>query len=377
MHTPSNTHPEALRLLEQARTLPRIPEEGVLEYSQNEPQLIREVNEKMSSRQDIEQLLGGNELRVMFDNHRNHAAYMGFIFKYGEYEALARSLPWVYRAYTGQGFDPQYFPEALGAWMEAVQKNIARHQEILKIYEWIRSSHDSIIRASRAEPEQSVELSGKWTEIQKDFLHSLLQGEAKNSLNIAHGAVADASTLKGFMLQVIQPSMYEIGAMWESGEISVAREHLASSVVSTVLSSLYAATELPAPEKGHVLVAATSNEFHELGAWILSIMLEINGWHVSYLGANMPISDLVRFTLETEPDILALSVALVFNLENSAEIIRQIKEQNKDIKIVLGGMACSQVSRACKEMRADYSVSSVEQGLKTMEGIWEEKQKSS
>jgi methanogenic corrinoid protein MtbC1 len=377
MHTPSNTHPEAHRLVEQARTLPRIPEEGVQGYSRNEPQLIREVNEKMSSRPDIEQLIGGNDLRIMFDNHRNHAAFMGFIFKYGEYESLARSLPWVYRAYTSQGFDPQYFPQALGAWMEAVQKNVASNQEILKVYEWIRSSHESIIRASRAEPGQSVKVPGKWTELQKEFLQSLLRGEPKDSLEIAHQAVIDASTLKGFMLQVIQPSMYEIGAMWESGEISVAREHLASSVVSTVLSSLYATTELPGSEKGHVLVAATSNEYHELGAWILSIMLEISGWHVSYLGANMPISDLVRFTLETEPDILALSVALVFNLENSEEIIRQIKDQNKNIKIILGGMACSQLSWACRGMRADYIISSAEQGLKTMEKIWKEKQKLS
>jgi methanogenic corrinoid protein MtbC1 len=254
---------------------------------------------------------------------------------------------------------------------------VASNQEILKIYEWIRSSHESIIRASRAEPGQSVEVPGKWTELQKEFLQSLLQGEPKDSLHIAHAAVVDASTLKEFMLQVIQPSMYKIGAMWESGEISVAREHLASSIVSTVLSSLYAATELPGPEKGHVLVAATSNEYHELGAWILSIMLEISGWHVSYLGANMPTSDLVRFTLETEPDILALSVALVFNLENSEEIIRKIKKRNKDIKIVLGGMACSQLSWACREMRADYSVSSAEQGIETMEKIWEEKQKLS
>lgn len=377
MHISSPDHTPAGRLVDEARELPFIPEEGIKEYNKKQSQLVREVNEAMSSRADIGPLLGGNDLRIMFDNHRNHTAFMGFVFKFRGYESLARTLPWVYRAYTGQGFDPQYFPEALEAWIKAIRKHLTRNSEIIRVYEWMRSSHESILQAARAETKACVEVPQEWAEVQKAFLTSLLRGEPRDSLDIAHKAVVDTYTLKEFMLQVIQPSMYEIGFMWESGQISVAREHLASSVVSTVLSSLYATTELPAPEKGRVLVAATSNEFHELGAWILSIMLEINGWHVSYLGANMPISDLVCFILETEPDILALSVALVFNLENAEEIIRQIKDQNKDIKIVLGGMACSQLSWACKEMRADYSVSSAEQGLKSMEKIWKEKQKSS
>ena len=363
-------------MLNTAQNLPLIPEQAVKEYTRRHEQLIDQVNQIMSSREDILRLIGENDLRMMFDNHRNHAAFMGFVFKFGDYEALARSLPWVYRSYSGQGFNLEYFQHELRAWIKAISKHITYNLEIITIYEWLLNQHDLLSRISKQEAiDPHLEVAGKWESIQKGFLGHLLRGDARGSLEISRKAVNDLTQFQEFMLQVIKPSMYQIGFLWETGKISVAQEHLATSIASTVLSSLYSTQEMPEPWKGRILVAAAPNEYHELGAWILSIMFEINGWESFYLGANMPVSDLVQYALDKKPDILALSVAILFNLEHAQTVIKKIRDRDKaqNIKILLGGQACSQMLRTCQDMNPDYHPSSAEESLQIAEAIWNKK----
>ncbi len=40
-------------------------------------------------------------------------------------------------------------------------------------------------------------------------------------------------------MKVITFSMYDIGRLWENGDISVAQEHLATSIVIRIITYLY------------------------------------------------------------------------------------------------------------------------------------------
>ncbi len=140
-----------------------------------------------------------------------------------------------------------------------------------------------------------------------------------------NGACEALREVPGFYLNVIEPSMYEIGARWERGEISVAQEHLATAISSRVMAALYPRFVLGEQTKGRAVVTTVYEEFHELGAWMVADLLALDGWEVSYLGAHTPTGDLLDMLLNLKPDLLALSSAMPFNLDRVQESIQTVR----------------------------------------------------
>ena len=73
------------------------------------------------------------------------------------------------------------------------------------------------------------------------------------------------------------------------------------------------------------MVACIEGEHHELGARMGADFLEMEGFDVRFLGANVPRESLVALVVETSPDVVGLSVAMTFNipeLEATVEAIR-------------------------------------------------------
>jgi methanogenic corrinoid protein MtbC1 len=133
--------------------------------------------------------------------------------------------------------------------------------------------------------------------------------------------------------------MYEIGMLWERAEISVAEEHLASAIVVRIMATIGIAKIEVVEAKGRAVVTASPNEFHEIGAWMVSDALEQDGWMVQYLGANTPREDLVRLLQSFNPDILAISVTIPFNVNKAKDTITSVRSKSElaGMKIMVGG----------------------------------------
>ena len=96
--------------------------------------------------------------------------------------------------------------------------------------------------------------------------------------------------LESFVREVILPLAELIGDQWALGKLSVAVEHLASEVV---IAALKRELELQR-SKGPVLLAAClQGERHEWGLLCHLVLLTRAGWRVRYLGADLPLHDLV------------------------------------------------------------------------------------
>jgi methanogenic corrinoid protein MtbC1 len=115
-------------------------------------------------------------------------------------------------------------------------------------------------------------------------------------------------------LRVIQQAQREIGRLWEQRSISIAQEHQATAVSQLALAHLYQQSiRRPAVGK-HVLVACVEGELHDVGARICADVLDLYGFDVRFLGANVPTDCLLSFTEHTRPDLVALSVTLPTHL---------------------------------------------------------------
>jgi methanogenic corrinoid protein MtbC1 len=166
--------------------------------------------------------------------------------------------------------------------------------------------------------------------------------------------------------------MYEIGTMWEDGKISVAEEHLASSLVSRVISSIYSQFVKFENNKGKAVVTATANEFHEIGSRIVADSLELDGWDVDHLGVDTPIDDLLDLLTDKQPLFLGLSVAIPFNLDAAVETIERIKNRPElnDLKVLIGGKAFNDNPDLWKDIGADAWSRNSEEAIRTARKWW-------
>lgn len=106
---------------------------------------------------------------------------------------------------------------------------------------------------------------------------------------------------------LLHPLLETTGQMWYDGEIKVAHEHLASSVVRSILGSIVSATQPSA--KSPTLIATTmAGQLHEFGALMAAATASALGWKIVYLGPNMPAENIAMAAEQSEADAVALSV---------------------------------------------------------------------
>jgi methanogenic corrinoid protein MtbC1 len=326
-------------------------------YQQERAVMAGMVDRRLEMRPDIDALIGGNTRRMMFDNHRNHAEFISTVLVFGQYRLLPMTLPWVYRAYLGQGFQPDYFVSALQAWKDTISAHLtpAQSAEILPLYDWMLDHHDTSLTAARQHPETYLTEGDDWSEPRRRYFEALRDGAMREAFNIAAALVQTSDHLLPFFDRVISPAMGEIGLRWELGELSPAREHRATAISIRVLARLSHRLPPPPLSRGRALVGAAPNEYHELGAQMLAMLLEQDGWALSYLGADTPEEDFLGLACEERPDLIALSVAMPYNVERAAALIHSLRQTPElaGSRIMIGGHAFSMLPEVGHALQPD------------------------
>lgn len=363
-------------LLSSARSLRQVPPEAAGEYERQKGILMEEVNRAFNEHPDKARLLGPNPIDLIENNHLNHVTFMSSIFYLNQFELLAKVIPWVYRAYRTKGVSYDYFPVELGAWIESIRKHITVPgvDAILAIYAWMISNHDRFMHLAESHELVEPSLPEKaFIELKEQFLAAILTAKTSRALEIAKKAVPSHEHLESFFMNIVQPAMYDIGRKWELGEISVAQEHLASSIVGRIMSGLYTTVAKPAASRGQAVVTAAPNEYHELGPWMVSDLLELDGWEITYLGANTPPEALLDMVRSVRPFLLAISVTMPFNLERAADIIANIRKDEtlRATKILVGGIVFNTVSDLWKQIGADGCAANAREAVLCAKKWWE------
>ncbi|MEB3327686.1 MAG: MerR family transcriptional regulator [Candidatus Sericytochromatia bacterium] len=114
----------------------------------------------------------------------------------------------------------------------------------------------------------------------------------------------------GLVAEVVLPLLEHIGVGWEQGRINIAQEHIASNLLRGVLSTLMRLTE-QRPDAPLAVLATPPGDLHELGLLCVGLVLAGRGVRVTYLGAQVPASELVEVATTLEARIVGLSLGIV------------------------------------------------------------------
>ncbi|WNB91882.1 cobalamin-dependent protein [Bacillus sp. NEB1478] len=132
------------------------------------------------------------------------------------------------------------------------------------------------------------------------------------------------------------PAMYFIGDLWENNEISVADEHLATGVCDFVLSRLFQISSETASEK-KAMFLCLQGEQHFLGIKMINSLFEESGWQTRYFGASLPLEYALKTALQWKPEVIGLSVSIVYNLPLLKNYVRTLSALPHKPVIMIGG----------------------------------------
>ncbi|HRE47739.1 MAG TPA: MerR family transcriptional regulator [Aggregatilineales bacterium] len=127
-------------------------------------------------------------------------------------------------------------------------------------------------------------------------------------------------TLTTVCMEIIVPTLIEIGEAMHNGQISISTEHFASTYLRGRLYGLFRVYphhhDMPM-----IMVGCAPGEHHEIGALIFALMLRQSGYNVIYLGQDVPADDFVQTAISERPALVCLSA----NNETSAAALRNVQ----------------------------------------------------
>ncbi len=130
--------------------------------------------------------------------------------------------------------------------------------------------------------------------LRQEYLREILAGKRKPALEIIMDAYRGGYPILGIYMDVFQEALYEIGRLWETNQITVADEHMGTAITQYVMSNLYQHLEFSDKQRGRLVMTGVQGELHQVGANMVSDVLEADGWEVMFLGTNVPEEGIIK-----------------------------------------------------------------------------------
>lgn len=203
------------------------------------------------------------------------------------------------------------------------------------------------------------------TSLRDRYLKAQLAGDRREALRlIVDEGLATGISVVSLQSDVIQAAQHEIGRLWQRNVVSIAQEHMATAISQLVLSALFERAK-PQPRLGKKLVlACVEGELHDLPARLVADVLDVDGFDVRFLGANVPHDDLIKAIVSERPDVIGLSVTMTFNVTSLRTAIARTREVTPN-PIFVGGHALGWSSKLAEELGVEMGGTSTDEVVAT------------
>jgi methanogenic corrinoid protein MtbC1 len=154
-----------------------------------------------------------------------------------------------------------------------------------------------------------------------------------------------------FLEEIAARFVWEVGEAWFDGRLSIAQEHFASERLRDFLTSQW--RPLSDSARGpSVICAALPGEQHVLGLHMAATLIAISGWRVLFLGADIPISEIVHTADQLDnPRAVLLSVSQAAHGVPTRRAIEGLRAQlPAPIDLIVGGVGAPGGLDGCHRM---------------------------
>ena len=158
------------------------------------------------------------------------------------------------------------------------------------------------------------------------------------------------ATIDALLVDVLLPYLYELGARWEHGEVTVAQEHFATDLLRGRLLGL--ARGWGRGTGRLALLACPPAERHDLGLIAFGLALRERGWRITYLGSDTPIESIAETARAIQPALLVLAAVAAEPLRELASQLRELSDGSSRVAVAVPARKASTSRRARAERRS-------------------------
>jgi len=181
-----------------------------------------------------------------------------------------------------------------------------------------------------------------------DAIGRLDSSELHTVLSAASLALSPADLME----RVMVPLMRTVGTRWEEGALGISHEHLATAIIRAVLSGIVLSRDLPNSGPG-IVVATPAGQVQELGALVVAATAASVGWHVTYVGIDVPAASITEAVAQAGAEAVALSITHPENDPNLPSELKSLRERLPARSAVLaGGLAAPAYATTFEEIGA-------------------------
>lgn len=309
--------------------------------------------------------LGHNEMHYLVSYHQK--AFLNSLY-FSDEVFIYFHQNWLYRVYSHRNINLEFFEVLNDIFLKVCNVYISNIANINIFTIYNKLLQDAKIMQEEALNSYALNDDPKVL----DFTQLLIDGNKQAVME----QLTQFATLEKFLKfysSTITQAMKNVGVLWEKNDISVAKEHLSTNIIESVVFEVLEQFIVENSNDKHIFLCSAPNEMHGLGNKIASIVLEKKGYKVTNLGGNLPSNEILKAIELFEPDFVILSATLQTSLIDIALIIEQLKNDDilifKNMSLAIAGAAFECIANPVGLFEVDYYINNLQEMLEILEEL--------
>ncbi|MGA2170991.1 MAG: MerR family transcriptional regulator [Terracidiphilus sp.] len=155
--------------------------------------------------------------------------------------------------------------------------------------------------------------------------------------NFHLGRLAVLLPVDKLVSEVVFPLMQLVGDRWQDGTLTIAQEHMTSSILRNLLGGLVRLGTSSTPSQ-RILFATPAGEMHEFGILAAAMLAVACGFEALYLGSSLPSLEIVAAAERTSPRAVVVGIKASEPTQATIEELRMLAAKlPKTAELWLGG----------------------------------------
>lgn len=185
------------------------------------------------------------------------------------------------------------------------------------------------------------------------YIEACLDGESARATRIILDAIDKGLSIPDACLDVLAPSMAEVGRLWHAGGLGIHEEHAVTETTQRILG-LLSTTAARTPRNGKTVIGATvQGNAHDMPVRIITLLFEYDGWKSVSLGTELPPEDIANSVRDFGAHLAVMSATLLPHLRSMQRSIEAVRSVSPETRILVGGQAFTAAPELASIMGAD------------------------
>ena len=152
--------------------------------------------------------------------------------------------------------------------------------------------------------------------------------------------------IENTITQIIFPFLERIGILWVTSRVNPAQEHLVTNIIRQKLIVGIEKTSPALQANSTALLFLPEGEHHELGILFMYYLLKARGVKVLYLGANVPIKDVLYVADLKTPTFVYTHLTSVANNFNFEKFLTRVGANLPKYSVLVSGLLTQTYKKA-------------------------------